>query len=839
MRTLVTLEAFLATTCRDVPFAFRQLRKSSSFTATVIVTLTLGIGVNTAVFSVTNALLLRRLPVRHPEQVFYISHENIPGRIEYSGDQRYINGINIYNRLREDRSVVSDLIAYVPLSLNKTSVHIENDAEEARAYEVSGNFFDALGVPMAIGRAFGPEDEEKHSSVAVLSFSYWKARFNRDPNVIGRSIHIRGVPFTIAGVAARRFFGVDSGTSTDLWIPLQNRPELPADGMSQFVVRSMYQDPNSWAILLMVRLKPGVTQQEAATHLSPIYAQASYETAGKPQPNDPPLELQLVPARGVGTWEIELRQPVGILMGMVFLVLLIACVNVVMLVVARNALREREFALRLALGAGRWSLFQLLLVESLLLVTAGALLSWFFAEAAARLLGYWSEFEVSLAPDGSVLGFTLLISALSAIVFGLAPLRTAAGAPIMNALKTYPAGRVTSDRSTTNWSSSLVVAEISFCVVLLTAMGLLVRTLSNFQNTDLGMRTASVLAFGLHPLGAHSVDESVAFYQDLMQRLRAVPGVRSVTMAELRPGNGSSANYPLVIDGRKYPFDWGKVEMRYNHIAASFFGTLGIPLVVGREIRDSDTSGSQRVAVVNQTLAAGYFKDANALGHYVGEDRGHDHLRAEIVGVVRDNKYTSTDEEKVPMVWYSYQQAERPIDMDVEVLSVDNPLDRLPAIRRVVHAIDPNIALSNPQVLSSTFEETYIWSALYARLAVFFGCLAAILVAVGLNGMLAYSVSHRRSEIGIRLALGATRNQVLWLILRDCLYLLVVGIGIGLHLAWFTSRLMSAMLFHLSPHDPPSFVGAVAGVVVVSISAVLIPARRAAAVQPMQTLRVE
>jgi len=838
MGVLVTLEAFLASMRRDVGLAFRQLRKSPGFTATVIITLTLGIGVNTAIFSVMNAMLLRRLPVRHPEQVFYISHENIPD-IEYSGDQRYVSGINIYNRLRQDRSVISDLIAYIPLSGNKTAVHIGDDAEEARAYEVSGNFFNALGVPMAMGRAFGPEDEEGHSSVAVLSYSYWNARFNRDPKIIGRSIHIRGVPFTIAGVAARRFYGVDSGTSTDLWIPLQSRPELPANGMSQFAVRSIYQEPNSWAILLMVRLRPGVTLQEASAHLSPIYAQAAYETAGKPKPNDPPLELQFVPVRGVGTGEIELRQPVGILMGMVFLVLVIACVNVVMLVLARNSVREREFALRLALGAGPWALLRLLMAESLLLVAVGALLSWLFAEAATRLLGYWAEFELSLAPDESVLAFTLLIAALSAIVFGLAPLRTAAGAPVMNALKTYPAGRMTSDRSRTMWGSSLVVAEISFCIVLLMAMGLLVRTLRNYQNTDLGMSADSVLAFGVHPLGTHSVDESVAFYHDLMQRLKAVPGVRSVTMAELRPGTGGSANYPLIVDGRKYPFDWGKVEMRYNNVAENFFGTLGIPVLAGREIRDSDTANSPRVAVVNQTLAVGYFKDGNALGHYVGQDRGHDHLKAEIVGVVRDNKYATTDEEKVPMVWYSYQQADSPFDMDVEVLSVDNPLDRLPAIRRVVHGIDPNIALANPQVLRSTFDETYSLSALYARLAVFFGCLAALLVAVGLNGMLAYRVNRRRSEIGIRLALGATRNHVLWLILRDSLYLVAIGIGIGLPLAWFTSRLMNAMLFHLSAHDPLSFVAAVTGVVVVSISSALIPAQRAAAVQPMQTLRVD
>ncbi|MGB6687949.1 MAG: ABC transporter permease [Terracidiphilus sp.] len=820
----------------DLRFAFRQLRKSPGFAFTVIATLALGIGANTAIFSVMNAVLLRTLPVRDPGQLFYLTHEHIPDNIGSTGDYRYSSGINIYNRLREDNSVLSAVVAYVPLSFHKTAVRVGDNPEEVRADEVSGNFFSALGVPMAVGQAFEPADEEKHSSLAVIGYSYWNARFNRDPGAIGKTIYVRGVPFTIVGVTAPHFYGVESGGSaTDLWIPLQNRPELPAWGRPAATGQTVYGSPNWWALMLMARLKPGVTLQQAAVRLNPIYSHAAFEVAGPPKPNSPRLELQFVPARGLGTEAKDYEVPLRVLMGMVALVLVIACVNIVMLLVARNTAREREYAVRLALGAGRWPLFRQLLAESLVLVAAGAVAGGLFADEATRLLARWSELEISLSPDVPVLAFTLAISSLAAILFGLAPLRTASKVNVGLALKSSSNPQATAGRSRALSGKILIAMQMAFCVVLLFASGLLLRTLLNYQSTDLGMRADGVLAFGAHPLGSPTREAKFEFYRRLTAQLQTLPGVQSVTMAELRPGTGWSGNDALVLDGRTYPWDNGRNMLRCNRVGGDFFKTLGIPVLAGRDLRDSDTFSAPHVAVVNETLANRYFGSASPIGHVIG---GKD-VHATIVGVVRDSKYSSTDEDKMPMSWYSYQQSDSIGDMDIEVRTAGAPLALLPAVHRIVRDIDPSIPLGNPQVLSAGFAETYQMPALYARLAVFFGCLAALLVAVGLYGTLAYRVNRRTVEIGVRLALGAPRNQVLWMILRDSLYLVGFGLAVGLPLAWLTSRWMAAMLYQLPAHDPISFVGASLGVLAVSIAAALLPARRAASIEPMRALRTE
>jgi predicted permease len=827
----------LAQFARDLHFAFRQLRKSPGFAFTAILTLALGIGANTAIFSVMHAVLLRMLPVRDPDQLFYITHERTPDNLPISitGDSRYSNSINLYNRLREDRAVLSDVIAYVPLSFGKTAVRIGENPEELRADEVSGNFFSALGVSMSAGSAFTPDDETKHSSVAVLSYGYWNARFSADPAIIGRTISVRGIPFTILGVAAPHFYGVESGGSaTDLWIPLQNRPELPAWGVPVSTGRTIYGTPSWWALLLMVRLKPGLTAEQAAAHLSSIYAHASYESSTLPA-NVPPLQLQLVAARGLGTSNTDYETPLRVLMGMVVLVLVIVCVNIVMLLAARNSSREREFALRLALGARRWPLFRQLLAESLLLVTTGSALGWLFAVEATYLLSRWAELEVSLAPDRSVLAFTLAISAAAAILFGLAPLRTAVSVPVGLTLKASSGTQATASRHRALSGKILIAIQMAFCCVLLFASGLLVRTLLNYRNTNLGIQSDSVLAFGAHPLGSPTRETKLAFYRELLARLQVLPGVTSAAVVELRPGTGWSDNTLLFLDDHQYPWDNGRNLLRSNRVSPSFFSTLGIPLLAGRSLRDSDTLSTPLVAVVNQTFAERYFPQSTPIGHIIG---GKDE-RALIVGIVRNSKYASTDEEKMPMAWYNFAQGSSIADMDVELRTSGNPLALLPSVLRSVRQLDPNIPLNKPQALSTAFQESYLMPTLVARLAIFFGALAALLVCVGLYGTLAYRVHRRTVEIGVRLALGAQRNQVLWMILRDSLILVAIGLAAGLPLAWLTSRWMATLLYQLSAHDPFSLIAASAGVLAISVAAALIPARRAASIDPMYALRTE
>lgn len=816
-------------------YALRQLRKSPLFAFTVILTLALGIGANTAIFSVMNAVLLRTLPVRNPDQLFYLAHQNLPNGVGITGDSRYTYGINVYNRLREDKSVFSSVIGYAPLAENKTSARFGDTPEEVDADEVSGSFFSALGVAMSAGHAFAPSDEAKHSQVAVISYGYWTRRFNRDLNVIGQPIYIKGVPVTIIGVAAPHFYGVESGgTATDIWIPLQNRPELNAWSVP-VANQTLYGSPNWWSLMLIGRLGPGFTQQQALARINPVFVNAAYETLGKQTSRSGPrLELQMVAARGLGTASADYRDPLHVLMGMVGLVLLIACVNIIMVLLARNSAREREFALRLALGASRVPLFRQLLTESLILVASGAFLGWLFAIQATQLLAKWSAIEVSLTPDRSVLLFTLAISAASALVFGLAPLRAAANAPVGVVLRSS-GNQTTATRSKMLSGKILIAVQMALCLVLLFGAGLLVRTLRNYENVDLGMRADSVLAFGVHPLGTLSHDEMIGFYNRLTGQLSLIPGVQSVTLANHRPGSGWADNNSLMIDGRIIPYDNGRGTVTTDEVGPGFFKTLGIPVLQGRGITEADKKGASNIIVVNQTLVDRYLKGTNPIGHQFGDPKYH----MSIIGVVRDSKYTSAAEDSMPMAWYSYQQDPAPQPMDVEMRVSGNPNAVLPEVRKLVRQMAPDIPLDKPEVLGEAFRQTYLMPALFARLATFFAALAALLVAVGLYGSLSYRVNRRTAEIGIRMALGAARRQVLWMILRDSLWLVAVGLAIGLPLAWFASRLMGSMLFKLSGHDPVSFIFAGLGVLIVSVIAAFIPARRAASVEPMQALRTE
>jgi predicted permease len=821
---------------QDLRYAIRQIRNSPGFTLTVIATLALGIGANTAVFSVMHAVLLRMLPVREPKQLFYLTHANMPPGVGNIDDSRYAYGIHVYNRLRADRTAFSDVIAYAPLSENKTAVRFADTPEEIDANEVSGNFFSALGVAMGAGQPFTSADEDRHAQVAVISDGYWTRRFNRDPHLLGKPIFVNGVPFTVIGVSAPGFSGIESGgAATDLWLPLQSRPELNVWGVPATSQNTLYSSPNWWSLLLMARLKDGVTQQQALARMNPVFDHAAYETVGSEDTKTGhKLELALVPAQGLGTSSSQYRDPLRVLMGMVALVLVIACVNIIMLLVARSSVREREFALRLALGANRGQLFWQLLTESVLLVTAGSLLGWFFAVEATRLLAIWSELEVSLSPDRPVFLFTLVISGLSALLFGLAPLRTAGRAEVGLVLKSSGM-QTTSTRERMLTGKFLVALQMAFCVVLLFASGLLLRSLRNYRNVDLGMRAESVLAVGVHPVGAPDYAQSLAFYTQLTERLRALPGVQSVTLAELRPGTGWSDNAPLTIDGHLYPWDNARNMLRSNLVGPDFFATLGIPMIAGRDISPSDTQAAQRVVVVNQTLVDRYLKGIYPIGHTVGDPK---HV-ATIVGVARDSKYASSDEEPMPMIWGSYRQQKAIQNMDVEIRASRDPIRLLPAVRRIVRDLDPNAPLAKPELLKADFEETYLMPALFARLAIFFGVLAAALVAVGLYGTLAYRVSRRTIEIGLRMALGAPRAEVLWMIVRESLSLIVAGLIVGLPLAWFTSKLMASMLFQLSPHDFFSFIAAALGMLLVSLAAALIPARRAASIEPIQALRAE
>ena len=570
----------MQTMLHDLRYAVRQLRKSPGFTLTAVITLALGIGANTGIFSVMNAVLLRSLPVRDPQQLVYLRPSSMPNRASNTGDSTWSISDNVYGHLRAERSVFSDLIAFVPLSFDKVAVRYGSEPEEAIGNMVSGNFFDGLGVPLVRGHAFAAADESKHSTVVVLSYSYWTRRFARASSVLGQTLHIKGVPFDIIGIAAPGFEGIDRAQATDFWIPLQNRPELNAWGRSTADGESLYGSPNWWCIMALGRLAPGISKGEAEARINPVFERAAYSTLGTPKPEERKPVLRLDQARGIAALNEAYKQPLTLLMFMVALILVIACSNIVMLLIARNSVRQREFSLRLALGAGRAALLRQLLAESLILVVAGAGLGWLFALWATEALSVWSDLNVSLSPDRGVLLFNLGISGLVALVFGLAPLRGVLSAGLGLVLKTSSA-TANQDKATARMGKAAVALQMSMCLVLLVAAGLLLRTLRNYEIQDLGLRTQGLVVFGINPQGLRSDAETIQFYRTLLDRLRVLPGVESATIMSNRLGSGWSDNNNTFVDGAN-PLGSSSNDLpflRSNSVGPDFFHVLGAPIL--------------------------------------------------------------------------------------------------------------------------------------------------------------------------------------------------------------------------------------------------------------------
>jgi len=830
------MSAFL----NDLRYGIRQLKKTPGFTAVCILTLALGIGANTAVFSVMNAVLLRSLPVSDPERVVYLNTSGAPHRGSNTGDWTTSFSYPVYDTLRQQHNVLSEVMAYVPVSSggSKVAVRLGPEPEEAEGDMVSGNFFSGLGVNMARGHGFTSQDETQHSPIAVISYNYWTQRFSRNPDVLGKTLFVKGVPLTIVGIATEGFEGVDAGSSTDFWIPMQSRPELnawsdPAEGGKTYLQR-----PNWWCLRMLGRLAPGVTKKQAIAQLQPVFQTAAYIGIGQPEAGEKPPVLSFQDAKNFAGFDQDYGEPLQMLMAMVGLVLLIALSNVVMLLMARNTTRQREFSLRLALGAGRKELFRQLLTESLLLVALGGALAWLFATGATRSLAVWSQIEASLAPDRAVLLFTLGILVSAALIFGLAPLRVAiSGGPGL-VLKTSAATGNT-DTTRRRIGRMIVTLQMALCLVLLVGGGLLIRTLRNLQNIPLGMRTDGLVVFGVNPQNVHSFVEGIAFYQNLSEKLRVLPGVQSVALMRERIGSGWSSNNDMgKIDGKTPPNAQGENSLvRMNTVGPDFFNTLGVPILAGREFSESDTAASPRVAIINELFAQRFLPNVNPLGHHLSSEDPKDD--AVIIGVVKNHKYRSIEEEPIPMLWSAYTQGTNIGEMNVEMRVHRDPMAILPAVRKVVQQIDPNLPLMEPMTQRAQYEEGISRQLLFARLAGFFGLLAVVLVATGLYGTLAYHVSNRTIEIGVRMAVGAKRGQVVWMVMRDSLLMTVIGVVIGVPLAMLVSKALTSALYGVKPYDIVSYVLAVFGVAFVALIASVVPARRAASVDPLTALRTE
>jgi predicted permease len=817
----------MRSTIHDLRFSLRQLRNSPAFTLTVVLMLALGIGANTAVFSVMNAILMQLLPVSRPQGLSYVrigAGQNQPpgGWNTGDGDSSFTEAT--FEALRQRSDVFEDLIAYAPLSFTgSVAVRYGELPEVAEGDEVSGNFFSGLGARIERGRGFALDDEKNHAPAAVLSYDYWTRRFARDPAVLGKTLYVKGVPLTIVGIATHGFKGIEPATSTDFWVPLQNRPELNAWGTAS-EDETLYGSSKWWCLRLMARLRAGVSPQRAQQALAGTFGEVVTQSLGKIDPKEWKPVLDFVPARGIAGFNEGYREPVQILMGLVAMVLLIACTNVAMMVQARNTVRHREFSLRMAIGAGKGTIFRQLLCESLLLVSAGAALGWTFALLATRALATWSEIQTGLSPDRTVLLFTLAVSCAAALAFGLAPLWNAVNAPVAGVLRSSATNMTTSRRRVLG-GRIVLAAQIAVSLVLLMAASLMLRTLRNYAAQNLGMDTESLLVFGVTPQG-HS--DTHVFYRTLLDRIRQVPGVESVSFAQNRPGSGWANNDVLILDGVLQK----GANLRWNGVGANFFQTMTVPVLAGRDIGEQDIRNATRVMVVNETLVSRYLAHTNPIGHRIWNDNP-----ATIIGVVADSKYRAVDEDPRPMAYTAEMQEQSLGTEHIEVRTRGSAKALLPELRKTVAGLYPDVPIEQPMTQKEQFEKSYEQQSMFAAMGGFFGLLAALLVATGLYGMHSYRVSRRATEIGVRMALGASRSQVLAMVLRESLWVLIAGLAAGIPLTFLAARPLKSMLYQLSPFDPASFALAIAAMIAVSGFAAFVPARRAASIEPIQALR--
>ena len=828
---------FFSNVARDLRYGLRQLVKTPVFTIVCILTLALGVGANTAVFSVMYAVLMKMLPVHEASKVVYVHTSNFPSGAYNSGNYDTSFSYAAYRELRE-HSGLEEVIGFIPMSTSgKAPVRVGTVPEEASGDMVSGNYFSGLGVGMELGRGFMQKDEDGHATVAVISDRFWKSHYDRNPGVIGRTLFIKSYPFTIVGVAAKGFEGTEGPLALDFWIPLQNHPDFnawgnPADDGMYLTI------PRYWCMRLMARISAGEGSEQALAKAQGIFQQAAYLGIARKRAGERIPQLSFLPAKQFDGQNESFARSLKTLMAMVGLVLVIAICNVVMLLMARNANRQREFSIRLAIGAGRKEIARQLLTESFLLVAGGGAVAWIFALGATRALGAWAQIGSNLQPDAVVLGFTLTVLLILALVFGLAPLRAAMSAgPDLTLHSSSPVSQATAKK--VRMGNAVIVMQVAMCVALLVGAGLLLGTLRNLMKIDLGQKTEGLLVFGVHPQHVKSKEESIAFFVNLQEKLRSMPGVEAVSFTENRPGSGwSNNNSGILIDGHKpNGVEPEQAQYRANTVGADYFRTMGVSVVEGRDFSDADSTSAPAVVIVNETFAKKYLGSLNAVGHVMLNSKG-DHPRL-IIGVVKDHKYTGITEPTMPMRWIVFTQGGLENELNVEMRVKGDPMKMLPIVRKFMQQIDPDLPLLDPMAQRDVFEQSISQEAMFARLAGCFGILAVVLIATGLYGTLSYRVNKRSAEIGVRMALGAQRGQIVWMVLRGSLFLTAIGVAVGIPLAMMAARGLASSLYGVKPLDLASYLFAIAGVTIVALAASGLPAGRAGSVDPSVALRTE
>jgi predicted permease len=842
---------WLESIVQDVRYGLRQLRKSPGFTFIAILSLTLGIGANTAIFTLLNAILLRPLPVQSPRELLLFGDGNAQGSTSSVPDGSWdLFSDSLFHDFRQKDTSFSG-IAGVDSTQFETKASIAGAAYQTTHVNlVSGSYFSVLGVPAFLGRTIGESDDSAEGAgpVAVASYSWFQRQFGGDPSALGKTVRIQSHDYTLVGVSRPGFYGFTVGQSTDLWIPLSmekafSRPGY--NGLGSKLFQSLY---------LFGRLKPGVTAAQASAETNLLFKQIVRSYLG-PQPSQKHLDdlaharVELTPGGGgVSYLRSAFSVPLMILMAIVTLVLLIACANIANMLLARGVARTRELAVRMALGASRRRIVLQLLTESVLLALMGAAtgvaLAW---KASVVLLSMATPgpnpVPLNLTPDLAVLGFTLGVTVVTALLFGTLPAFRATGLEFTPALKD---GRGSSSTTTRGaLARSLIVGQVALSVVLLVVAALFVRSLIHLSDVDTGFDKHNVLVFSLDsstanlPRGTPDEIRSVRLQEQIESRVQTIPGVQSDSFAFFTFNEGAWTDEVLFQGVPRTPKNGEQVF--FNITGNGFFSTMGIPLIEGRTFNAQDMQNSPKVAVINETMARRFFPNGSAIGHRfgIGETPGHP-VEFEVIGVVKGSKFTALTEGTLMAAYLPCSQSPGFYgNFAVRYAPGANRQEIISRTRRAIAEINSNILVNSVGSLEEQVDGSIATQSLIARLSSFFGFIAVFLACIGIYGLLSYSVARRTNEFGVRLALGAQSHMLLWMVLRECILLLVLGLALGVSVALSSTRILKSLLYELSPLDPTAISIAIAAVTVMTVAAAWLPARRATKIDPMQALRAE
>jgi predicted permease len=838
-------------TVQDLRFGARSLAKNPAITAIAALSLALGIGANTAIFSLLDAVLMKTLPVRDPQELVLLTDPTAQGvSIGTSSGVRGNLSYGEFEHIRERQQVFQSMYA-AESEVDRQSAQVDGGSpEDLRAELVSGAYFDVLGVSPLIGRTFTPSDDAAPHGApfAVISYGYWDKRFGRSAAVLGKTVQIAKASLTIIGVAPPGFAGDTVGQAPDLWIPTMMQPDVMPG-------RDWLHDDEGkvtrvrW-LQVMGRLKPGVSLNQAQANISVVFQQilSGYHVPGLTGEQRRELldqKLQVHPgARGANSLREDFQQPLIVLMSVVGLVLLIACANIANLLLARAAGRQKEIAVRLAMGASRLRLGLQLLTESLLLAAAGGAVGILLAGGGSRVLLRLASNGPNTVPldlhiDLRMLAFTAALAILTGLLFGIFPAVRAGRVEVASTLKENSRGVMGGGR--VSLGKVLVAAQIAISLLLLIGAGLFLRTLRNLERVQLGYAREKLILIDIDSTTAGYHDATAAaLYLRLLDEIRAIPGVHSATFSQNGLFGGSESGTELYVEGYTPPKPGG-IGARFDSVGPDYFTALGVPLLRGRDIGRQDVAGATTVCVINQAMAREFFNGRDPIGKHIKDMYPGSKAQFEIVGVAQDvrdhnlrgdvrSRFYVPSAQGLPGV---------PQFVNYEIRTFADPGSVISAVREKIRSMDRSIPIGTPATLNELVDRRLLQERLIAQLSTFFGALALLLASVGLYGVLSYAVARRTNEIGIRVAIGAGQATVMWMVLRETLVLLGVGALAGIGSAAALSRLVASRMFGVSAGDPVTMFAAAAVLAVVAMSAAAFPALRAARVDPMVALRVE